>query len=77
MKNLIISILILFTGGVYTSSRAQVAEPNGKTFHIKLTIVEGNPTAGSVWTEDELSFTKGNLNSKFMTKREGFPPCAL
>src|SRR5690348_4113154 len=73
MKTLIISITLLLTGVFYNSSKAQKTELDGKTFNIKLTIVEGKKSAGLVWTEDELSFSKGNLNSRFMSKREGFP----
>jgi hypothetical protein len=73
MKTFVISTIIFLTGIFYTSSQAQSTILDGKTFHIKLTLVEGKKSAGLVWTEDELSFSKGNLNSKFMSKREQFP----
>jgi hypothetical protein len=74
MKTFILSTIVFLTGAFYTSSQAQSTELDGKTFHIKLKIVEGNPKAGSTWIDDVLVFKKGNLNSQFMTKREGFPP---
>lgn len=74
MKTLIISITLLFAGVFYTSSQAQSTELDGKTYNIKLKIVKGNPRAGSTWTNDELIFKEGNLNSEFMTEHEGFPP---
>src|SRR5712671_6732921 len=74
MKTFIISTIIFLTGIFYISSQAQSTELDGKTFHIKLKIVKGNKSAGLTWTADDLSFEKDNLSSKFMSKREQFPP---
>jgi hypothetical protein len=69
----VISLLILLTAGI-SFIQAQKNELDGKTFPIKLKLIEGKSSAGLMWATDELSFNNGNLNSKFMSKREQFPP---
>lgn len=72
MKLIISFVIVLLTGTFYV--QAQKSELEGRTFHIKLTLIEGKGVQGSAWTEDEIIFTRGRLNPKYMGKHEQFPP---
>lgn len=70
MKTFVLTIIIVAAGMSYT--RAQVLD--GKTFHVTLTIVQGERIAGSHWTEDDLHFEGDNLIPQLMREREHFSP---
>jgi hypothetical protein len=54
--------------------QARVKKPtlNGKTFIIQLINTSGEKK-GRKWTDDEISFNGGRLDSKVMSAKEGFP----
>jgi len=72
MKIFVSTFILLITGIFYT--QAQKSELDGKTFHIKLKLIDGKRVEGSTWLEDEITFKGGNLKLKDMSRREKFPP---
>src|SRR5258706_9290568 len=73
MKATIALIIALITGASFYAS-SQNNKLDGKTFRIKLKLIDGKRVEGSTWLEDELTFKAGSLTPKYMSKHEHFPP---
>src|SRR5258706_13219376 len=73
MKATIALIIALITGASFYAS-SQNNKLDGKTFRIKLRLIDGKRVEGSTWLEGELNFKAGSLTPKYMSKHEDFPP---